>query len=74
MNAFVQAVHDSAAIGGELKRTLLACGFVGILGCICWGIQEWGVRKSAVALGWFGVGCIGAVAMLSLCLFAVGVL
>lgn len=74
MNEFVQAVHDSAAFGGELKRMLLACGVVGIVGCIAWAIQEWGARKSAVALGWFGIGCLGAVSLLSLALFAVGVL
>lgn len=74
MNAFVQAVHDSAAMGGELKRTLLSAGVVGLICCIFWGIQEWGIRTTVVALGWFGGSCLGLAAFLSLCAIAVGVL
>ena len=74
MNAFVQAVHDSAAIGGELKRMLLGAGVVGVICCLFWGIQEWGIRTTVVALGKLGAACLGLLAFLSLCAIAVGVL
>jgi hypothetical protein len=74
MNAFVQAVHDSAAIGGEMKRMLLSAGIVGVICCMFWGIQEWGIRMTVVALGWLGGSCLGLAALLSLCAIVIGLL
>jgi hypothetical protein len=74
MRAFVQAVHDASAIHGELKRMFLSAGIVALIAVAAWGVQEWGARKSAVALGWFGVSCMGAVAIGAATMIAVGLL
>lgn len=74
MNALLRAAHDAAAIHGELQKSLLAAGLIGMVVCAAWAIQEWGIRKSAIALGWFGISCLGAVSILSLVFIAIGVL
>jgi hypothetical protein len=71
---FVHAVQDSMVLHGELRRTLLAAGIVMTLVCIAWAIQECGVRKSVVALGWFGLCCLGGASIISLLLIAIGVI
>jgi hypothetical protein len=63
LNAFVQAVHDASAIHGELKRMILAIGMVGLIIVFCWVMQEFGARKSMLALGWFGIGSLCVTAL-----------
>ena len=58
MRAFVQAVHDASAISGELKRMFLSVGIVAVIAVMAWGVQEYGVRKSEIALGWLGLLCM----------------
>jgi hypothetical protein len=54
----LQILTSAAMMHGELKRMFLAAGILALFACICWGVQEWGVRKSAVALGWLGIVCL----------------
>lgn len=74
MNEWMQALQDAAALHGEMKRLYLSIGALGLVACACWAIQEWGVRNSAIALGWFGMSCLGAVSSLSIVLVAIGML
>jgi hypothetical protein len=74
MNEFVQAVHDSAAFGGEFKKMLLVCASVGIFGVVCWAIQEWGSRELGVALVWLGAACLGMIGFGAVMLVSVGMI
>lgn len=74
MRDFIQAVHDASAIHGEFRRMWLSVGIVGLIVLAAWAIQEWGARNSEVALGWFGILCMGAVGFGACTLIAVGLL
>lgn len=69
-----EIIRSAAAMEGELKKVLLAAGIIGLFACICWGVQEWGVRKSAIALGGFGIGCLAAASLGALIFIAFGLL
>lgn len=74
MRGFIQAVHEASAFHGEFKRTLLSASIVGFILLVAWAVQEWKVRNSAVALGWFGVGCMCLVGVGATALVVVGLL
>jgi hypothetical protein len=69
-----EIIRTAAAMHGELKKMFLAAGILALFACICWGVQEWGVRKSAVALGWFGIGCLALASGGALVLISLGLL
>lgn len=74
MRTLVQAVQDASAMNGELKKMLLAVGVVALIVVVLWAVQEWGARKSVVALGWFGIMCMGLVGTAGAVLVGVGLL
>lgn len=69
-----ELLMSAAALQGEFRKTLLALGVLALLACIGWGIQEWGVRKSSIALGWLGLTCLAVVALGACVLLAVSLL
>lgn len=67
-------VMDAAVLTGEFRRGLLAAGILALFAVICWAVQEWGVRKSVNALGWFGIFCLTFVGLGAAALIWVGLI
>ena len=63
---------QSAAIHGELKRSLIAIGIVLLILFIALVVQECRVLRSAAALGWFGLICVAFLGFCSTALIMVG--
>lgn len=48
---------------GHLRMIMVATGAVILILCVCWAIEEWGVRKAA---GWCGLASLGLVIVVGL--------
>ena len=59
---------------GELQRGALAAGIVLLIVFVAWAVLECDLRKSAVALGWFGMACLGLIGIGAAVLLTVGLL
>jgi hypothetical protein len=69
-----QIILSAAQMRGAMQRELIAAGVVMLIVFAMWAIQEWGIRKSVDALGWFGVTCLGLVGFGACALLALGLL
>lgn len=65
---------DAAVFRGELHKIFLVAGIVLLMMFLAWAIEEFKIRKTAIAIGWLGLSCLALIGIGAGFLIAAGLL